>query len=126
MNKEAITLSIKRVFTDQPFMFLMAGVIVAGLTYVLAVAFNIHTSDVTVYSRYTAFGEAHFYKGYWQYLLAFVAYGVIVTAIHLSLMVKFHNLERRQTAIIIGWLGIAILAIGMAYALAVLQLGRSA
>ena len=116
MNKEAITLSIKRVFTDQPFMFLMAGVIVAGLTYVLAVAFNIHTRDVTVYSRYTAFGEAHFYK----------AYGVIVTAIHLSLMVKFHNLERRQTAIIIGWLGIAILAIGMAYALAVLQLGRSA
>jgi len=126
MNKEAITLSIKRVFTDRPFMFLMAAVIITGLVYALSVAFNIHTSDVTVYTRYTAFGEAHFYKSYWQYLLTFVAYGVIVTAVHIALMVKFHNLERRQTAVIIGWLGIAILLIGASYALAVLQLGRSA
>lgn len=126
MTKEDIKLSIKRVFTDRPFLFLMAGVTVTGVIYCLLTGLNIHSSDVTVYSRYTAFGEAHFYKAQWQYLLGFVAFGVVVTLSHLALMVKFHNLDRRQTAILIGFAGIAVLSIAAAYALAVMQLGRSA
>ncbi len=125
MNKEHITLSIKRVFTDRPFMFLMAGVIIVGFIYSLLVGLNIHSSDVTVYSRYTAFGEAHFYKAHWQYLLSFVGFGVLATVTHLAMMVKFHNLERRQTALMVGWIGIAILVIAAVYTLNVIQLGRS-
>ena len=125
MNKEAIQLSMKRVFNDRPFLFLMAGLVMMGVIYLIVVGLNIHTSDVTVYNRYTAFGEAHFYKAHWQYLLTFVLFGVIVVATHLSLMVKFHNLERRQTAVIIGWMGLTMLMIAISYALAVMQLGRS-
>lgn len=125
MNKESISLSIKRVFTDRPFLFLMASVLGMGVVYCLIVGLNIHSSDVTVYSRYTAFGEAHFYKAHWQYLLTFVAFGVVVTAIHLAMMVKFHNLERRQTAVLVGWIGIAVLVVATVYALNVMQLGRS-
>lgn len=125
MTKEAFKLSIKRVFTDRPFLFLMAGVIVMAIIYCLTVGFNIRSSDVTVYSRYTAFGETHFYKAQWQYLLSFVLFGIVVAASHLMLMVKFHNLDRRQTALIIGFAGIAVLLIAGAYALGVTQLGRS-
>lgn len=125
MTKEDVKLSIKRVFTDRPFLFLMAGLGVTGIIYCLAVGFNIHTSDVTVYSRYTAFGEAHFYKAQWQYLMSFVLFGIVVTVAHGLLMVKFHNLDRRQTALIIGFAGIAVLLIAGAYALSVTQLGRS-
>jgi uncharacterized membrane protein len=125
MTKEDVKLSIKRVFTDRPFLFLMAGLIVTGVIYCLAVGFNIHISDVTVYSRYTAFGETHFYKAQWQYLLSFVLFGVVVTAAHALLMVKFHNLDRRQTALLVGFAGIAVLLIAGAYALSVTQLGRS-
>lgn len=126
MDKEAIQLSIKRVFTDRPFLFVMAGLLVMGFVYAIMIGLNVHTSDVTVYSRYTAFGEAHFYKAHWQYLLSFVAFGLLVTGIHLTLMVKFYNLNRRQTALIIGWTGMMVLVIAMMYALSVMQLGRSA
>lgn len=126
MTQDDIKLSVKRVFTDRPFLFLMAGLTLTGLIYCLVTGLNIHSSDVTVYSRYTAFGEAHFYKAQWQYLLGFVGFGVVVTVAHLVLMVKFHNLDRRQTAILIGFAGIAVLILATAYALAVMQLGRSA
>ncbi|MFZ1257987.1 MAG: hypothetical protein WAQ25_00795 [Candidatus Saccharimonas sp.] len=125
MDKEVVKLSIKRVFTDRPFLFLVVGLLVAGLVYCLLVGFTIHPSDVTVYSRYTAFGEAHFYKAHWQYLLTFIGFGLVVTAAHLALMVKFHNLDRRQTAVLIGWAGIVLLVVGALYALAVMQLGRT-
>ncbi|MBP6038046.1 MAG: hypothetical protein KA604_01780 [Candidatus Saccharimonas sp.] len=125
MDKQAIQLSIKRVFTDRPFLFLMAGLVLTSIIYMIVLGVNIHPSDVTVYNRYTAFGEAHFYKAHWQYLLSFVIFGVMTAAIHLSLMIKFHNLDRRQTALLVGWLGIIILMIAFTYALAVMQLGRS-
>jgi len=125
INKEAIILSVRRVSTDRPFMVLIATVIMAMIVYLAVVGLNIHVSDVTIYNRYTAFGEAHFYKDHWQYLLGFVGFGLIAGLIHISLMIKFHNLERRQTAIMIGWLGVLLLLIAMLYALAVMQLGRS-
>lgn len=124
MTKEDITLSIKRVFTDRAFLWVMAGLIVAGIVYAMVVGFNIHASDVTVYSRYTAFGAAHFYKSPWQYLFSFVLFGVVVTLIHLALMVKLHNLDKRQAAIFVGWAGMTILIVAASYALAVMRLGR--
>jgi hypothetical protein len=126
MDKESIKLSIKRVFTDRPFLMLMSMLTAMGLLYCLVVGLNIHRSDVTVYTRYSAFGEAHFYKDHWQYLLTFVLFGVIVTAAHLALMVKLHNIERRQTALLVGWLGISMLLLALMYALAVMSLGRAA
>lgn len=126
MDKELIKLSIKRVFTDRPFLMLMSMLTAMGLLYCLVVGLNIHRSDVTVYTRYSAFGEAHFYKDHWQYLLTFVLFGVIVTAAHLALMVKLHNIERRQTALLVGWLGISMLLLALMYALAVTSLGRAA
>jgi hypothetical protein len=125
MTKEDVKLSVKRVFTDRPFLFLIAGVVLSGIIYCITVGLNIHSSDVTVYSRYTAFGEAHFYKAQWQYLLSFVLFGIVVAVGHILLMIKFHNLDRRQTALLIGFAGITVLIIAGAYALAVTQLGRS-
>ena len=124
MDIEDIKLSIKRVFTDRLFLWMMASVIVVGVIYMLLIGFNIRSSDVTVYTRYTAFGEAHFYKNHWSYLFSFLLFGLIVTATHIALMIKFHNLDRRQTAVFVGWAGIAVLIVSAAYALAVMNLGR--
>lgn len=124
MNKEDFKLSIKRVFTDRPFLWMMASLVVTGFLYCLIVGLNVRVSDVTVYSRYTAFGEGHFYKAPWQYLLSFVVFGAVVVVTHLSLMVKLHNLDRRQTALLLGVIGIVVLVVAGGYALAVMQLGR--
>ncbi len=126
MDKEAMKLSIKRVLTDRPYLFLMAVLAMVGLVYCLVIGLNIHQSDVTVYSRYTAYGEAHFYKEHWQYLLTFVLFGLIVTSAHLALMVKLHNIERRQTGILVGAAGMAIIVLALMYTMAVMSLGHAA
>mgnify|MGYP003375219699 CR=1 FL=1 len=125
MQQSYLNSIIKNVLTDRPLSLLMGGLVLAGIIYMCVVGFNIHPSDVTVYSRYTAFGEAHFYKAHWQYLLSFVLFGLVATVGHVSLMIKLHSLERRQTALIIGWLGIVLLCVATAYALAIMQLGHS-
>ena len=125
MDKELIKELIKGVAADRPVLLLSIGQIIAGLLFALIIGLSIHVSDVTVYTRYTAFGEAHFYKSPWQYLLLFLMFGLIVTIIHSVLLVKLHQMGRRQTAIFIGWMGIIIVLIALIYTLAVMSLGRA-
>lgn len=122
MTKEDFTLSAKRILADRPFTVLLSGLVLAGLIYAMVIGFSVHPRDVQVYTRYTAFGEAHFYKNPWQYTLLFAAFGVVVTALHAAIMVKLYSLDRRQSAILIGWLGIVILVIAAVYALSIMRL----
>lgn len=112
--------------TDRPYLFLMGILAASGVIYMLVTGLNIRQSDVTVYTRYTAFGEVHFYKDHWQYLLLFMVFGLVVAALHLAFMVKLHNLDRRQTGILVGWIGILLLLLAAVYTLSVMSLGRAA
>ena len=125
LNKDLIKESLKAVLSDRPILLLGVGLVASMVIYLLAVGLSIHASDVTVYTRYTAFGEAHFYKSPWQYLLLLAAFGVVVTFVHLSLLVKLHQIGRRQSAAFIGWMGISILVLALVYSLAVISLGRA-
>jgi len=126
MNKEAIKISLKEVAKDRPYVLLMGLITLVGAAYCLIVALNVHPSDVTVYTRYTAFGEAHFYKDHWQYLISFGLFGVVVTLAHAALMVKLHDMGRRQTGVLIGWFGITVLLVAFAYTMAIISLGHAA
>lgn len=126
MNKEAIKTSFKEVTKDRPYILLMVLIALVGFMYCLIVALNIHPSDVTVYIRYTAFGEAHFYKDHWQYLMSFVLFGIVVTLAHASIMVKLHDMGRRQTGILMGWFGVTVLLVAFAYTMAIISLGHAA
>ena len=126
MDKEPTKLSIKKVLTDRPLLVLMRVIVLVGVLYCLVVGLNIRQSDVMVYMRYSAFGEAHFYKDHWQYMLTFVLFGVVVAVGHIVLMLKLFNINRRQTAMLVGWLGMGILIVALVYALAVMSLGRAA
>ncbi len=126
IDKELIKQAVKQAISDRPFLLLTILLIVLGFVFSILVAVAVHASDVTVYTRYTAFGEAHFYKSHWQYLLNFVAFGPIVSLGHSALMVKLYSIQRRQTAFLVGWLGVVILAIAFVYTSAVLDLGYAA
>lgn len=121
MTKEGIKQSFKQIITDRPFVVLLVGLLFAGLIYALVVGFSIQPRDVQIYTRYTAFGEAHFYKNPWQYTLSFAIFGVMVSAVHAALMVKLYNLGRRQSAALIGWLGIAVLLIALVFILSIVR-----
>ncbi len=122
MTKESLKLSAKRILSDHTFVWLIAAIVLACVIYCIVIGFTIQPRDVQVYVRYTGFGLAHFYKNPWQYTLLFVGFGVLVTTVHIALMAKLHGLERRQTAIIIGWSAIVILFIASVYALSILRL----
>ena len=126
IDKELLKLAIKRVIVDRTFMLLIIGVAILGFIYSFVVAINIQPSDVTLYARYTAFGEGHFYKSHWQYLLSFLAYGLVVSFVHISLMIKLYSIERRQTGILIGWLGVVIIIVSFVYTMSVIGLGYAA
>ena len=126
MNKESFKTLLQETFSDRPYMAVVGLVGGTGILYSLIVALNVRSSDIMVYVRYTSFGEAHFYKDHWQYLLSFIAYGLIVATVHIALMVKLRDINRRQTGLFVGWVGFAILLIAFAYTLAVIGLGHAA
>lgn len=126
VDKELIKQSIRQMMADRTVTLVAGLLLVLGVIYAVALVFSIHPSDVTVYFRYTAFGEAHFYKSHWQYLLGFIFFGLIVAAMHAALMVKLYSIERRQTALIVGWIGIVLLIVSYVYATAVIGLGYAA
>jgi hypothetical protein len=126
MDKELIKQSARTVVGDRPLLLLIIGQWLVAALYILIVGLSIHASDVTVYVRYTAYGEAHFYKSYWQYQLLFVLFGILVATAHTILAAKLHQLGRRQSAIFAGWMGIVITVIALVYALAIIALGRAA
>jgi len=126
MEKANLKESLSIAIADRPFFWVSLTVLFVGLITSMVVGFNIHASDVTVYSRYTAFGEAHFYKSHWEYLLLFVLFNAFVAVSHTAVMVKLHSIQRRQTGLLVGWMGIIILIIATVYALSVIQLGQAA
>ncbi|MEO8691515.1 MAG: hypothetical protein ABI397_01885 [Candidatus Saccharimonas sp.] len=116
----------KTLTIDRPVMWLVFALLFALVVYLSVVGLSIHPSDVTVYTRYSSFGDVHFYKSHWQYLLMFMAFGAFVVAFHVGLMAKLQAIGRRRAAFLVGWVGIAILIIACAYSLAVVSLGHAA
>ena len=125
IDKDTVQQALRQVLGNRPLVLLIILMTVVGFIYSIAVAINIHPSDVTVYTRYTAFGEAHFYKNHWQYLITFVLFGPLVVIGHTALMVKLFAIERRQTALLVGWVGIAILVVAFVYTMAIMGLGNA-
>lgn len=103
-------------------------IVLLAITILLSVwiGLSVKPSDVTVYTRYSAFGQVHFYKEHWQYFLLFVAYIWIVAGLHGGLMVKFSLLERPKTSKAILWYTIALLLLSLMYILNVIALGQAA
>lgn len=121
-KKDFLRTPLHTIAADRPFFAALIGVFVAGIIYMLVMGFTLQVRDVQVYVRYTAFGEAHFYKSYWYYLLSFVLFGALVMVVHIGLMVKLYSLQRRQTALFVGAAAVLVLLVAASYGLAVMHL----
>ena len=121
-KKDFLRTPLRTIAADRTFFAALIGVFVAGIIYMLVMGFTLQVRDVQVYVRYTAFGEAHFYKSYWYYLLSFVLFGALVMVVHIGLMVKLYSLQRRQTALFVGAAAVLVLLVAASYGLAVMHL----
>lgn len=117
--------TVKKFLGDRTLLSLSMAVIILGLFYVIYIALSLEQSDLQVATRYTAFGETHFYRNKWYYLISFVVFGISLIGVHLALSVKLFDRGHRQLAagflaltlllLIVGWiitrsvLGIAFL-----------------
>ena len=122
MKKDSLRTLSRNVIADRPFLLALIGVFLVGIIYTLVMVFTLQVRDVQVYVRYTAFGEAHFYKDHWYYLVSFVLFGIVSTLIHSGLMLKFYGLQRRQTALGIGAAAVMVLLVAASYGLAIMHL----
>ncbi|HEX6416777.1 MAG TPA: hypothetical protein VFZ62_04610 [Candidatus Saccharimonadales bacterium] len=114
MMKTNLITAIKIVAADRMVAVLTIAVIVAALAYSVYVGVSLHPSDLQVAVHYTAFGETSFYREKWYYLISFFMFGVMVAIIHTALILKLYTQERRQMAILFGWLSLLIIVIAWA------------
>ena len=124
--KSEIIKSLLGVLKNRTLVLFLVAMLILDIVCSIAVSMQITPSEITVYSRYTAFGQVHFYKDHWQYFLLFSGFFTLVTIIHGALMIKFYLLERTTTAKAIGWCAFIIMLIAAMYAFGVLSLGRAA
>ena len=100
---------------------LVAAVFASMLIFSVYVLLSVDRVDIQIVTRYSSFGEAHFYKNAWWYLYGFVAFGLIVGAAHAAIMVKLRAYDRRDLGLMFGWLSLVIVLIAFAYAYEVLK-----
>lgn len=119
MKTNLIT-AIRIVAADRMVAVLTIAMIIAALAYSVYVGVSLQPSDLQVAVHYTAFGETSFYREKWYYLISFFLFGVMVAITHTALILKLYTQERRQMAILFGWLSLLIIVIAWAITRSVL------
>ena len=101
---------------------LSAALILIGIVYMVYMALVLEPSDLQVATRYTAFGDTHFYRNKWYYLLSFAAFGATVALLHIALAMKLYDRNQRQLAIALFGLTFLIVTIAWIITRSVLQI----
>ena len=78
--------------------------------------FAISRVDIQIVTRYSSFGEAHFYKNAWWYLYGFVVFGLVAGVTHTMIMAKLRAYDRRDLGLMFGWLSFILVLVAFAYA----------
>lgn len=118
--KNLIITAVKQFFADRAMLGLVLALLLVAVGYTVYVALALQPSDLQVATRYTAFGDTHFYRNKWYYLISFILFGVVVTVVHTALAVKFYNRGQRQFAVSLVVLTLLIFAIAWIIARSVL------
>lgn len=113
---------IKSYFRDRTMLGLTVAVCLLALAYCLYVGLSLEVSDLQVATRYTAFGDTHFYRNKWYYLLSFILFGIIVATAHVALAVKLYGRQQRQFAIALLAFTLFFISVGWLITRSVLQI----
>lgn len=120
--REIATQTFKSVVADRGYFALFVAVVLSGLIFTIFTLTSIESREQTVYTQYSGFGEAHFYKNPWTYLYSFTLFGLLVTAINAGLMLKFYRYSQRSLGVAFGWMTIGVMAIAFVTAVSVFNI----
>ena len=120
--KHIIRSTLKELTADRRIMLLMTGVLLGGVAYLIYLALNLQASDLQLATRYTSYGDTHFYREKWWYLLSFVGFGVLFIAAHLSMIAKLFVIGLKPLAYAFAWLSLIVLVLMFVYTYSVLSI----
>lgn len=76
-------------------------------------ASSIRISELQVPVRYTSFGITNFYREQWYYQFAFMAFGLIIYAMHALIGLKLLEKKGKNFAVAFQWLTVVVLLIAV-------------
>lgn len=110
MNTRFITL-VKTLFSDRAVLGFALAILTLGIAFVTYVVLSLHPSELQVAAHYTAFGETHYYRNKWYYLISFAVFGLVFVVAHIGLLVKLITRDLRPLALAFGWLSLIMVPI---------------
>jgi hypothetical protein len=120
--RHVIQSAFQKLVADRLALFLCAVILIGGIVYIVYVALNLSASDLQLAVRYTSYGDTHFYRNKWYYLLSFVLFGVLYMVLHIGMIMKLLVAEMKQLAYGLGWLSLLVLLMMFVYTFQVLQI----
>lgn len=89
-----ISQTASRIYQNKSFLVWLAVFLVLSILFSIYVSVSLHSSDVQIATRYTAYGDTSYYRSQWYYLLNFVAYGVLHFLLQSAIAIKLLLAER--------------------------------
>lgn len=113
--KQLLKLATKQLLADRAALFLVFAIILSTIVYTAYIAFSLKAGDLQLQTRFTSFGETHFYRTKWFYLLSFIGFGLLFALLNVGAIIKLQLNGMRSLAIAFGWFSIILLILAFVY-----------
>ncbi|MDB5165136.1 MAG: hypothetical protein JWM00_26 [Candidatus Saccharibacteria bacterium] len=110
MNTRFIS-SLKHLFADRAVLAFILAISVFGIVYIVYVISSLQIDTLPVTAHYSAFGETHYYRNKWYYLITFAVFGLVFVVAHIGILIKLVSQELRPLALAFGWLSLIVLSL---------------
>lgn len=107
MTKDTIKQSLLLLIRNRYLATLSIAVTAISIAFIAYVFIVVTPSDLQLITHYSAFGEVHFYRSQWLYLLSFALFGLMLLVLHVLLAAKILTLKGQPLAVAFLWLSLA-------------------
>lgn len=108
---QTITTSTRQILSDKALLSSLVALIVTAVVFVIYFALAVQPSELQLSSHYTSYGQEHFYRDQWTYLLSFAGFGCLVGIMHPFIAMKLHQHRGRGVAILFCWVSVGLLLV---------------
>jgi hypothetical protein len=106
---DTIKHSFKELITNRYLTTLAIVTVVLALAFVIYILLTVRPSELQLVTHYTAFGVTKLYRDQWFYLWAFGGFAIIAAFFHIAIAIKLYVSKGHPLALLVAWLGIAII-----------------
>lgn len=118
---EKITLAFKELTTNRALTVLSIVMTVMALAFCVYLLIEVRPSELQLVTHYTAFGVTQLYRDQWFYLLTFGGFALMAAFFHIALSIKVYIAKGHPLALLIAWLGVAVIAFAWIMAFSIIN-----